>query len=199
MPGASGSRLRRFTERLTLGGAVGIAELHAAAETDHHMVIDLRTDPEVATVGIDPAAEEQCATALGLDYRRIPVSTEEGDDEPVSRVRALLRDADRRVLLHCTDAARAAALALIHLACDEGASLGECYAIFRTLELPAARRAAVVSWWVGYILDHAAHDDRRSDVPGTEAAGKARTAAREQSDKPRQTNGIRIRHTKGES
>lgn len=142
------SRLHRFSERIVIGGNLAAADLSWLASQECPEIIDLRTPDEDAIGGLSFADERRLAADLGIAYHHVPMMRAMRAKDAIAAVRALLRPVAARVLLHCTDGARAGALALIHLGCDAGRSLGECY--IRAARLPVQ---PPVEAWVGYILD----------------------------------------------
>jgi hypothetical protein len=89
------------------------------------------------------------------------------DDRTIATVRDLVCQARGQAVLHCTDGARATAMALIHLGCDEGATLGQCYAYDQAIAARWPRLDALTELWIGYILDHGCgtHAERASSRP----------------------------------
>lgn len=173
------TRLCRFSDQVTLGSSIGMEELRDLASADHRAVIDLRHSNESWGNGLEPGDLARRATALGVTYHQIAIVPGARDDGAIAAVRALLRHTSGRVLLHCTDGSRAAALALIHLACDRGETLGQCYSRAQTLEHQTTQLGSLVPMWIGYILDHGsfaedglagrALESSTKSAPGTQA------------------------------
>jgi protein tyrosine phosphatase (PTP) superfamily phosphohydrolase (DUF442 family) len=116
-------------------------------------VIDLRTPEDSLDGQLAPPDEKVWARHLGVAYHHVPIALGACNDGAITRVRELLRIEPAPIFLHCSDGARAAALVLIHLACDRNVVLGECYAWARVLEQQHRGLAALVHLWVGYTMD----------------------------------------------
>ncbi len=142
------TRRHHLTERIIVCGHLSAADLSWLASHESPTVIDLRTPPEDALGGLSFAQARRLAVDLGIAYHNVPIAPAMTSRDGIAEVRGILNATAGCVLLHCTDGARAGALALIHLGCDVGRSLGECYT--RAAELPVP---APVEFWVGYILD----------------------------------------------
>jgi len=142
------ARLHQLSDQIVICGSLAAADLSWLASQRRATVIDLRTVGEEVSGGLSFAEERRLATELGIAYHHIPIARGIRPKEAVAEVRVLLRAAAARVLLHCTDGARAGAVALIHLGCDAGRSLGQCYT--QAAQLPVQ---PPVEAWVGYILD----------------------------------------------
>lgn len=111
-------------------------------------VVNLRR-PGEPDQPLDPSAEGECVRAVGLDYLGVPVGGEPLGDAQVEAIGDVLdRHAEGKVLLHCKQGGRAAALALLHIAREEGWPAGEAIERGRALglELPPPVRALVESY-----------------------------------------------------
>lgn len=88
-------------------------------------VIDLSTDPE--TPGFDEGAALRSA---GIEYSNLPLrGAPDLTRENVLAFDALMRDADRPVLVHCASGNRVGAMAALRAAWVEGKSADEAIAI----------------------------------------------------------------------
>lgn len=120
-------------------------ELSSLKEEGFTAVINLRRAGEAGQT-IDPTAEGELARQAGLDYLSVPVGGEPLGATQVETVCDLLQNhADGKVLLHCKQGGRAAALALIYLSRVEGWPADEVVQRGRALglELPPPVQALV--------------------------------------------------------
>lgn len=98
------------------------------------VVLDLRRDEE--TPGFD---EKAAAEAAGLDYVNLPVRGPDGlTDAAFERVRALLNDKDKPVLVHCASASRVGPFWIAWRALDGKLPLEEAVAEARKVGLRSA-------------------------------------------------------------
>lgn len=146
--GRTVSRLHDLSERIVIGGTLLAADLAWLASQGCSTIIDLRTPAENAIGGLSSTEERRLASDLDIVYHHVPIARGMRANEAIAEVRAILRATPGRALLHCTDGARAGTLGLIHLGCDAGRSLGECYK--QAARLPVQ---PPVEAWVSYILD----------------------------------------------
>jgi uncharacterized protein (TIGR01244 family) len=105
-------------------GAVAPGDAEALARSGVRHVIDLRVDAE--TPGFDEAAEVRAA---GLRYDNLPIrGPQDLTRANVDAFDALLRGADRPVLVHCGSSNRVGALAALRAAWIEGRTPEEALA-----------------------------------------------------------------------
>ncbi len=143
-----------LTEQLALAGTLVHADIAEIGRRGYQTLIDLRTDREPAAGGLSPAEVRQHATALGLAYCQIPVSVPALNDATVETVRRALREAEGPVLLHCVSGRRAGALALMHLGCEEGASVEQCFAKAQVIGLDWDSLPGLREFCIEYISRH---------------------------------------------
>ncbi len=143
-----------LTEQLALAGTLVLADIAEIGRRGYQTLIDLRTDGEPAAGGLSPAEVRQHATALGLAYRQIPVSVPALNDATVETVRRTLWEAKGPILLHCVSGRRAGALALMHLSCEEGASVEQCFAKAQVIGLDWDSLPGLREFCLGYINRH---------------------------------------------
>jgi uncharacterized protein (TIGR01244 family) len=142
------ARRHHLIGRIVVCGHLATADLAWLALQAHPTAIDLRTPAEDGVGGLSFAEAHRLAVDLGIAYHHVPIARGIRSRDGIGEARAILRAAPGCVLLHCPDGLRAGALALIHLGCDAGRSLGECYT--QAAKLPVQPPVEV---WVGYILD----------------------------------------------
>jgi uncharacterized protein (TIGR01244 family) len=169
------ARLHWLDERLAIAAGLSTGDLGRFAGDGGRTIIDLREDDEASVGGMIFAAGAARAAALGIGYQRVPMSHRAPAERSVETGRALLCDVSGRILLHCTDGARAAALALIHLGCDRGVALGDCYARAELLRVRCGGVGRLLEFWVGYVLGHA--EDRVMGIGRRPAAARGATLA----------------------
>ena len=90
--------------------------------------------------------EQQFIEGLDLTYYNVPVgSADELTDAKFDEARALLRDAERPIMMHCSSANRVGAMWLAYRVLDEGATIDEATAEAKTigLKLPALQDKAI--------------------------------------------------------
>lgn len=123
MPGRAMRDRIAITDEIVVGtNTPDRNDLAELAEDGFRAVVDLRAERDV--VGrAPPEREAEEAARLGLEHRRIPVSTELVDDGVLHRFRRAMIELPKPVFVHCgPDERRAGTLALLHVAIDEGAS-----------------------------------------------------------------------------
>ncbi len=113
----------------------GEDELEALRDQGVRAIIDLRTDTERFAAAATPAAEETNARARGLDYIRVPISTQHVNRQDLDRVGEALLNAPKPVLIHCASGKRAGMVALVHTAIETGVPGDEMLEMARHLDL----------------------------------------------------------------
>jgi uncharacterized protein (TIGR01244 family) len=146
--------MRRINERMAIAGILTAGDLEQLTAQGYRTVIDLRADGEPPPEALPPREERQRAAELGVSYHQVPIVMGLTSNASVGAVRRLLREADGSVVLHCASGRIATALALIYSACDEGATLGECFARAEAMGLDCDGSPGLLAFWVGYILEH---------------------------------------------
>lgn len=107
------------------------ADLECAKELGVKTVINLRHPREMKDFD-----ERAVVEGLGLAYVSLPWNgAEELTDEVFARSRALLRDSQRPILLHCARAVRVGAVWVPYRVLDDGISLEAAVAEARTIGL----------------------------------------------------------------
>ena len=151
-----------FDDNLAIAGALSRDDMARFVGQGCRMLIDLRDGSEAGGAGLLSTEERAYAGRLGIEYHSIPLSPGGRCEDSIAAVRQLLSRSVGRTVLHCSDGARAAAMALIHLGCDQGAMLGECYARAEALRARDCNVEEFMDLWVEYILYHP--DDRATAV-----------------------------------
>jgi uncharacterized protein (TIGR01244 family) len=157
------ARVRQFDTGLAVAGELSHADVNAIATAGYRMVLDLRANGESGLGGLCPEAEQTLVQQLGLEYLQVPVLVGAYNDAAVAQVRRILRERTGPALLHSSHGGRALALGLIHLACDHGATLGECYARAGAMGVDWARTPTLLTFWIDYTL----RSGRVTGAPGS--------------------------------
>lgn len=113
----------------------GEPELDALRDQGVRAVIDLRTDAETFTDTLAPEAEAAKVRARGMEYTRVPVSTQGVSAADLDRVGTALRGAPKPVLIHCGSGKRAGMTAVVHSAVETGMPGREMLEMARNLDL----------------------------------------------------------------
>ncbi|MEX0877200.1 MAG: M20/M25/M40 family metallo-hydrolase [Phycisphaerales bacterium] len=92
-------------------------ELHAFAEAGGRVVVNMRTDAEMAEVGFD---EEQVVRDLGMHYVRIPTDAGTFGEPLAEQFQQMLESTQGPVLAHCATGSRAAMVYGLYLIEGEG-------------------------------------------------------------------------------
>ncbi|WP_169976721.1 beta-lactamase hydrolase domain-containing protein [Tautonia rosea] len=101
---------------LEIAGQPSHEDLVAIRDEGFTAVVNLRR-PDEPDQPIDPSTEGSQVHALGMDYLSVPIGGEPLGESQVKAVCAFLdQHTGGKVLLHCKQGGRAAAIALIHLA-----------------------------------------------------------------------------------
>ncbi len=143
--------LTTLNERLAVAGTLVYADMAEIAQRGYRMLIDLRADGEPAAGGLSPDEVRQCAPAFGFMYVQVPIVMATLDDAVIEAVRRLLRDTTGPVLLHCTSGRRAGAVGLLHLCCEEGASIEQYVAQAQALSLDWESLPSLGAFCRGYL------------------------------------------------
>lgn len=115
----------KLTEEISVGGQPGDEDLKQLAAHGFRSVINLRREGE-EDQPLSPAEEESRARQAGLEYRHIPVSSDNLDAAKVDRFREELRQLPTPVFVHCAGGTRAGAFSMMDLAIRKGWSGEEC-------------------------------------------------------------------------
>lgn len=152
--------LTTLNERLAVAGTLVYADMAEIAKRGYRTLIDLRADGEPAAGGLSPAEVRQCVTAFGIVYVQVPIVIATLDDAVVETVRRLRRETTGPVLLHCTSGRRAGAVALLHLCCDEEASIEQYLAKAQALGLDWDSLPSLREFCTGYIARCCPHTEQ---------------------------------------
>lgn len=111
--------IRKINDELAVAGQVTSAQLRQIALDGYRSVLNLRSPDEADF----PSSESQEVEALGLQYIDIPVRLDAIDHEILTQALQEIVTAKKPALVHCNNAAIAAALVLMHIAIRQGADL----------------------------------------------------------------------------
>lgn len=136
---------------LAIAGTLVWEDITALAQRGYRSFIDLRGENEPAAGGLGPHEVRRWVRVHGLTYRQIPVLVTALDDATVDAVRHTLREVEKPVLLHCASGRRAGALALMHLGCEEGATVEQCLTRARAMGLDFEGLPPLRDFFVDYL------------------------------------------------
>jgi uncharacterized protein (TIGR01244 family) len=111
--------IRKINDELAVAGQVTSAQLRQIALDGYRSVLNLRSPDETDF----PSSESQEVEALGLQYINIPVRLDTLDQGSLSQALQEIVKAKKPALVHCNNAAIAAAMVLMHIAIRQGADL----------------------------------------------------------------------------
>ncbi|MBD2464972.1 hypothetical protein H6G89_28615 [Oscillatoria sp. FACHB-1407] len=125
------STIRRINDDLAIAGQVTSAQLKEVAIEGYHSVLNLRSPNEVGF----PDTEQQEAELLGLHYSNVPVNPETLDCDLTLQVLRQINVLAKPILIHCSNAVVAAAIALIHVAVSQGLTVEQAFQQVESLGL----------------------------------------------------------------
>ena len=111
--------IRKINNQLTIAPQLTLEQLKQIAQEDFKSVLNLRSPDETGF----PSSEQQQAESLGLFYINIPVNLEAINDDVITEVIKQIHQLPKPILVHCDSAIRAAALVLIYIDTQQGATL----------------------------------------------------------------------------
>jgi uncharacterized protein (TIGR01244 family) len=117
------NRIRKINDDLAIAGQVTSEQLQQIAQEGFKSVLNLRSPDEAGFL----INEQQRVEALGLYYINIPVQVEVINPELTAEILKKIDELAKPVLIHCNNAMRAAALALMHVATHQGVSLSQAF------------------------------------------------------------------------
>ncbi|HXG18112.1 MAG TPA: sulfur transferase domain-containing protein [Methylomirabilota bacterium] len=156
---------------LAIAGTLVWEDITALARRGYRTFIDLRGEHEPVAGGLTPRQVERCVIACGLSYRQIPVLLTRLDDATVDAVRHTLREVEKPILLHCASGRRAGALALMHLGCEEGATVEHCLTRARVMGLDFDDLSPLRDFFVSYLTRYSGA--YRADVTDNKNSAKS--------------------------
>lgn len=95
-------------------------QIESAARQGFRSIINFQTGEEVKADHMTPDEEARVAGQAGLKYLHQPVDVASLSDELVDRFRSKAAELPTPVLAHCASGKRAAAMVMMHVACEEG-------------------------------------------------------------------------------
>lgn len=111
--------IRKINNELTIAPQLTLEQLKQIAQEDFKSVLNLRSPDETGFL----SSEQQQAESLGLFYVNIPVNLEAINDDVITEVLKQINQLPKPILVHCDSAIRAAALVLIYIDTQQGATL----------------------------------------------------------------------------
>jgi uncharacterized protein (TIGR01244 family) len=111
--------IRKINNQLTIAPQLTLEQLKQIAQEDFKSVLNLRSPDETGFL----SSEQQEAESLGLFYINIPVNLEAISDDVITEVLKQINQLPKPILVHCDSAIRAAALVLIYIDTQQGATL----------------------------------------------------------------------------
>ena len=111
--------IRKINNQLTIAPQLSLEQLKQIAQEDFQSVLNLRSPDEIGFL----SNEQQEAESLGLFYLNIPVNLEAINNDVITEVLKQINQLPKPILVHCDSAIRAAALVLIYIDTQQGATL----------------------------------------------------------------------------
>lgn len=115
--------IRKINDDLAIAGQIDVTQLPQVTQDGFHSVLNLRSPQEPGFI----ADEQQKAEVLGLEYVNIPLDIEQINDQITILILQRISNLPKPVLVHCDNAVRSAAIALMHIATRQGATLEEAF------------------------------------------------------------------------
>lgn len=115
--------IRTINDDLAIAGQITPEQLQQIAQEGFKSVLNLRSPDEEGFL----INEQQQAEALGLYYINVPVKLETINHEVAAQVLQKIDQLTKPALVHCNNAIRAAAMVLMHIATQQGASLSQAF------------------------------------------------------------------------
>jgi uncharacterized protein (TIGR01244 family) len=115
--------IRKINDDFAIAGQLTPEQLQQLAQEGFKSVLNLRSPDEEGVL----INEQQQVEALGLYYINVPVKVEAINDEVAAQVLKKLDELSKPILVHCNNAMRAAAMALMHIATQQGVSLSQAF------------------------------------------------------------------------
>jgi uncharacterized protein (TIGR01244 family) len=115
--------IRKINDDLAIAGQIELEQLTQLVEDGFKSILNLRNPQEK---GFLPE-EQATAEALQLNYVNLPFEIEFVSDQTSTQVLQSISRLPKPILVHCDNAVRAAAIALMHIATRQGATLEEAF------------------------------------------------------------------------
>lgn len=111
-----------------------IDDFERLLDSGYGAVVNLR-EPEEPGQALTPDRERGVATKLGMLYSHIPIAAESLDEDTVDNFRETVSGLPGKVLIHSGTGHRSVALAVIHIALEEGCSGEQALEMVKKLNL----------------------------------------------------------------
>jgi protein tyrosine phosphatase (PTP) superfamily phosphohydrolase (DUF442 family) len=123
--------IRKINDELAIAGQINPEQFVQLVEGDFRSILNLRSPGEAGFLVDEPDK----ATALSLHYVNLPFDVDSMSDEAVTRILQQIQILPKPVLVHCDNAIRSAAIALMYIATRQGATLEQAFQQARRLGL----------------------------------------------------------------
>lgn len=111
--------IRVITDDLAIAGQLALPQLMELVSQGFHAVLNLRSPEET---GFLPEESDK-ASHLGLTYAHHPLPLGQLDPKQAEQIFAEINRLPKPLLMHCDNAVRSAAIALMYLSTRQGATL----------------------------------------------------------------------------
>jgi uncharacterized protein (TIGR01244 family) len=115
--------VRKINDELAIAGQITPEQLQQIATEGFKTVLNLRSPDERGFL----IEEQHYAEMLGLHYLNLPVHAEAMSDESATPLFRQLDKLSKPILVHCDSGIRAAAIVLMHITMQQGASLKQAF------------------------------------------------------------------------
>ena len=115
--------VRRINDELAIAGCLTLEHLQEVAQAGFKSVVDLRSLNQNCL----PDGEQQQVEALGLNYFRVPTQMEAMNPEIAAIVLQYIDRSHKPTLVHCNNAMLAAAMVLMYIASQQGATMQQAF------------------------------------------------------------------------
>jgi uncharacterized protein (TIGR01244 family) len=115
--------IRKINDELAISGQITPNQLPQIVQEGFQSVLNLREPDEAGFF----SAEQQYAELMGLRYVNQPLATDAVMTATIMPILQHLHQMPKPILIHCDNAMRSAAVALIYLATRQGATLEQAF------------------------------------------------------------------------
>jgi uncharacterized protein (TIGR01244 family) len=115
--------IRKINDDLAIAGQIDLEQLPQIVQAGFRSVLNLRSPQEIGFL----SNEQQNAESWQLEYVNAPFEIEFLDDGVTTQILQEIRRLPKPVLVHCDNAIRSAAIALMHIATYQGATLDQAF------------------------------------------------------------------------
>jgi len=123
--------IRKINAELAIAGQISPEQVIQLAQDGFQTVLNLRCPEEAAF----PLEELKLVESLGLHDVNHPVEMDAITDEAATRVLQAVQSLPKPLLVHCDNAIRSAAIALMYIATRQGSTLEQAFKQARQLGL----------------------------------------------------------------